>query len=48
MIPELVSVDVAVAPGTKRGALIFLEGQGGRSEPGGSRGNLFVYVLFRE
>jgi DnaJ-class molecular chaperone len=48
MIPEEISVNVNVAPGSKRGSVIFIEGQGGRSEPGGSRGDLFVYVLIRE
>ncbi len=47
MIPEQVSVDVPISAGTKQGSRIFLEGQGGRSEPGGSRGDLFVYVLIR-
>ncbi len=47
MIPERVSLDVTVSAGTKRGARIFVEGQGGRTEPGGPRGDLFVYVLIR-
>ncbi len=44
MIPETVCLDVRILPGTQHNATVFLEGQGGRSEPGGSRGDLFVYV----
>ncbi len=47
MIPEQVAVEVNIAPGTKHGKTIFLEGYGGQSEPGGPRGDLFVYVYIK-
>jgi DnaJ-class molecular chaperone len=47
MIPEQVCLDVKIMPDTKHGRAIFIEGQGGRSESGGPRGNLFVYVFVR-
>jgi DnaJ-class molecular chaperone len=44
MVPEQVCIEVKVPPNTQNNSSIFIEGQGGQSEPGGSRGDLFVYV----
>jgi DnaJ-class molecular chaperone len=44
MVPEQVCIEVKILPGTQHGSTIFIEGEGGRSEPGGTPGNLFVYV----
>lgn len=44
MIPETISIDVQVSPLTRSGAMILVTGQGGCSEPGGLRGDLFIYV----
>jgi DnaJ-class molecular chaperone len=44
MLPEQVCLDIDIPPGCKPGAKLFVEGEGGRSEPDGKRGDLFVYV----
>lgn len=44
MIPDQVCVEVKVAPGIRNGAKVLIEGEGSRSEPGGNRGHLFVYI----
>ena len=43
-IPTEAQVQVNVPAGLKSQITLFIEGEGGQSEPGGPRGDLFVYV----
>ncbi len=45
MVQQEVHVKVKIPAHTRNNAMILVEGEGGVSEPGGSRGNLFVYVF---
>ncbi|MCC7451978.1 MAG: DnaJ domain-containing protein [Anaerolineae bacterium] len=45
MIPAQICVEVNIPPHTQHGACVFVEGQGGQSEPNGTRGDLFVYIM---
>ncbi len=47
MIAEKISLDVQVSPQSKNNAIILIEREGGTAEPGGNRGNLFVYIVVR-
>jgi DnaJ-class molecular chaperone len=47
MVPEQVDIQVKVTPNSPNGTTIFVEGQGGCSEPSGPRGDLFVYVVIQ-
>ena len=47
MIAEKISIDVKISPQTRNNAVILIEREGGVTEPGGKRGNLFVYVMSR-
>src|SRR5579859_3630192 len=44
LLPTGVQLTISLSAQTRNRAVVFVEGQGGCSEPGGERGNLFVYV----
>jgi DnaJ-class molecular chaperone len=46
-IIEHTSVELNVPAGTKHGTTLFIEGHGARTEPGGTRGNLLVYIVIK-
>jgi hypothetical protein len=47
MIAERVTLDIPIMAGTRHNAMLLVEGQGSASEPGGKRGNLFVYITIQ-
>ena len=44
VLPEQVEIEVPIPREVKNAQPVFIEGYGSRSEPGGPRGDLFVYI----
>ncbi|MHB8629057.1 MAG: DnaJ C-terminal domain-containing protein [Aggregatilineales bacterium] len=47
MVAEQAQVDIRLPPDIRSGMRLLVEGQGGVAEPGGPRGDLWVYVLIQ-